>query len=271
MSGSGKKASHRFELRPTTLEGAISGSVSRPTSVPECGSWVLYLHGFGSSHQGDKAAFFRTRCLGAGIPFVSFDFQGHGESGGSMRDLTIARCLRDVERVRHYAMSLFAGPPVLMGSSMGGLVGLWHGATVPARAGVFIAPALGLDESFVSLIGKEGMSRWRESGILPITNELGTFELGWEFVEDLAVRTLEELEEKHSIPTLIFQGKLDDRVPWEVVQKFVDAAGPTTRLILFSDGGHRLVEKKDVLWERIVGFWRELGILEDETPWASSP
>ena len=72
-------------------------SPKRPAEAPFS---VLYLHGFGSSQDGDKAAFFRSRFAEKGIPFCSFDFRGHGQSGGSMETLTISRCLEDTRVAR---------------------------------------------------------------------------------------------------------------------------------------------------------------------------
>ena len=62
----------------------------------------LYLHGFGSKQSGEKADFFRARALEGGMPFCSFDFQGHGESGGRMRDLTFSRNLDDLAAVHDF-------------------------------------------------------------------------------------------------------------------------------------------------------------------------
>ena len=62
----------------------------------------LYLHGFGSAQSGEKADFFRERAVADGIPFCSFDFQGHGESGGTMRDLTFSRNLEDLGAVHDF-------------------------------------------------------------------------------------------------------------------------------------------------------------------------
>ena len=249
-----------FEVPPTATDGLLRGMVSRPSPDRQCDTWVLYMHGFGSSQRGEKAEFFRHRCLAEGLSFVSFDFQGHGLSGGTIRDLTVTRCLRDAERVRRYIDASSSLPMVLMGSSMGGLVGLWNATVQPAAAGAFVAPALGLDETFPSLIGEEGMRRWEESGILPITNEMGTFELGWGFMEDLRSRRAEQLFELHQLPTIIFQGKLDDRVSWEEVDQFADGTPELTRLILFADGDHRLLDQKEIIWAETSAFLGEIGL-----------
>jgi len=250
----------RFDIPPTGGDGSLVGFVGTPDDASLVPTWVLYLHGFGSSQHGEKAEFFRRRCMAEGISFVSFDFQGHGLSGGSMRDLTVARCLRDATRVRDHFASWADRPMVLMGSSMGALVGLWFATTNSAAAGVFVAPALGLDESFPALIGAEGMRRWRESGVLPITNELGTFDLGWGFVEDLRSRRSEDLLRGHRLPTVIFQGQLDDRVSWKVVERFADDTPKLTRLVLFTDGDHRLLDKRSTVWSETTSFLREQGL-----------
>jgi pimeloyl-ACP methyl ester carboxylesterase len=239
--------------------------VSEPRRQAEGGAQVLYLHGFGSSQQGDKAEFFRRRFTAEGLRFVSFDFQGHGLSGGSIRDLTLSRCLRDAARVHRALVGDDGRATVIAGSSMGGLVGLWHATEADAAAGAFIAPALGLEQSFGELIGVEGMRRWKESGVLPITNELGTFELGWEFVEDLRGRPTEDLHRRHRLPTIIFQGRLDDRVPWQTVERFAEATKQTTRLRLFAQGDHRLLAHKESVWAEIRSFLGELGLTPRET------
>ena len=267
MSQSGAPPPVPFEVGATVNDGLLKGFVSRPRPETRMAKWVLYMHGFGSSQQGDKAEFFRGKCMRAGLYFASFDFQGHGLSGGSVRDLTITRCLRDVERVRQHLATVWPfaeRPPILMGSSMGGLVGLWSAVLQEAAAGAFVAPALGLDDSFPALIGEEGMRRWQESGILPITNEMGTFELGWSFVEDLRSKRPEHLLELHRLPTIIFQGKLDDRVSWKQVEQFADMTSDSTRLVLFAAGDHRLLGEKETIWSEIGSFLTELGLVEPE-------
>ncbi|MFQ5526519.1 MAG: alpha/beta hydrolase [Thermoanaerobaculia bacterium] len=234
---------------------------------PQSGSApvVLYLHGFGSSQDGEKAEFFRDRASRAGFGFVSLDFQGHGRSGGDMRGLTLTRCLEDVIRVRH-AVPSATGPVCVFGSSMGALVALWHAAIAgsrdPVRALALISPAIGMDASLREMLGTDGMERWQLQGILDFTNEEGTFALGWPLFTDLAGRPARDLAARHRAPTLIFQGKLDDRVSWRRVAEFAVAASsssppahPLIRLELLEDGDHRLIDRLDWIWAETRDFF----------------
>ena len=93
----------------------------------------LYLHGFGSAQSGEKADYFRARAVAEGLPFCSFDFRGHGESGGTMRELTFSRNLEDLGVVHDFLAGQGLGAVVLIGSSMGGATALWHAARRPAQ------------------------------------------------------------------------------------------------------------------------------------------
>jgi len=216
---------------------------------------VLYLHGFGSYQEGEKANYFRERIGRAGFGFVSLDFQGHGRSGGSITGLTLSRCLRDIDRVCR-SVSGLDDQVAILGSSMGALAGAWHAAFRPeaVRALVLISPAIGLDTTMAELLGTEGMAEWQRAGVLEITNELGTFELGWEFVTDLEEYSGADLAAILKVPTLIFQGKLDDRVSWREVAKLAAATPDSTRLELLEAGDHRLIEHMDWIATEAVSF-----------------
>jgi alpha-beta hydrolase superfamily lysophospholipase len=215
------------------------------------GEAVLYLHGFGSSQGGTKAAFFRERFVEAGFAFCSLDFQGHGESGGSMFGLSLSRNLNDVDRVHRRLEEQGYGPVLLVGSSMGGLTALWHAARHPQRvaAAMHLAPALDLGQNFVERVGEEGMRRWREEGRIHVKNDLVDCHLGWNFVEDFERFPLEDLKARYRTPTLLLQGKKDDSVHWRSVAAFAtECTFEGIELHLFADGDHRLIEQRDRLW-----------------------
>jgi len=257
-----------MELRlPLAQLGPRSGPEPRPESASESGVdslavcldepektsdlAVLYLHGFGSSQAGEKADLFRARFLARGIAFCSFDFQGHGESDGWMFDLTLSRNVADVELVHTELKRRGYQRVVLFGSSMGGLTGLWYAARHPqaVHAAIHLAPALGLEETFSAELGTDKVERWQREGKLEIGHDLGAWDIGWNFVEDLRAHDVATLCAHYRTPTLIFQGKHDTSVPWRQVVEFAaQSAGEEIELHLFADGDHRMLDRLQRLW-----------------------
>lgn len=223
---------------------------------------VLYLHGFGSSCSGEKAELLRRRFNEHGWWFCGFDFRGHGTSDGSMLDLTLSRHLADTEAVHHELERRGLGPTVIVGSSIGGLTGLWHAARHPARvaAAAHLAPALGLESTFGARLGDDAVRRWERDGRLEIAHELGSWEVGWGFVEDLRAHLDDELADGYRTPTLLLQGMLDDSVAWRRVVDFAAACeGRPVELHLFADGDHRMIDRLERLAGAMTGFLAAFG------------
>lgn len=219
----------------------------------------LYLHGFGSDQSGEKAEFFRRQALAAGFPFCSFDFQGHGLSGGALGEVTLTRSLADIARVHGFLRDRGHRRLLLLGSSMGGGCALWYSALHPGEiaAGLHIAPALEIDRSLLAWAGPERARLWEETGSLHFQNDLVACDLRWTLIEDMRAYPLETLYACYRTPCLLLQGKRDDSVPWKGA---VDFATRSTcleiDLHLFADGDHRLTDRKERLWELMTEFLR---------------
>jgi pimeloyl-ACP methyl ester carboxylesterase len=211
----------------------------------------LYLHGFGSRQSGEKAEFFREQAVQAGFPFCSFDFRGHGESGGSLEELTLTRNLEDVAIVAGLLRDRGHERLVLLGSSMGGGTGLWYAALHPEAvlAGLHIAPALAMQEGLLAWAGPERVRRWEETGSIHFANESVSTELAWGLIEDLRAYDLARLASLYRTPALLLQGKNDASVAWKTVADFASrCAFDGIDLHLFADGDHRLTDRKERLW-----------------------
>jgi pimeloyl-ACP methyl ester carboxylesterase len=220
---------------------------------------ILYLHGFGSRQSGEKADFFRGRALAEGFGFCSFDFQGHGESGGDLTGLTLTRNLADVRRVHDFLRARGQERLILLGSSMGGGTALWYSAfhSDGIIAGLHIAPALEMDRGLLTWAGPERARTWEETGTVHFQNDLVSCELGWPLIEDLRAHPIETLLARYRTPTLLLQGKLDTSVSWRSVADFaVRCTFQGIELHLFADGDHRLTDRKGRLWELMMEFLR---------------
>ncbi len=251
----------RLEIPVGEAGETLALRLDAPRGGAEAPFTVLYFHGFGSRQAGEKAEFFRRSVLGAGFPFASLDFRGHGESGGDMRGITLSRQLEDALAARRALEERGRRRFALLGSSFGGLTGLWHAALHSENvvAGLHLAPALGLGEEIAAQLGPEGVARWRREGARRFSNDLGTWDIGWGFVEDFEAYPVERLVGLQRTPALLFQGALDDQVSWIRVRDFA-AACPDGRveLVLYEDGGHRLTERLEEIWRKMRGFLEQL-------------
>ena len=238
--------------------------LTRPDNAPQSQHCVLFLHGFASDQLGPRAEFFRDRFLSAGMAFCSFDFQGHGQSGGSMRELSLTRNLNDIGSVHAYLKSIGYKDLVITGSSMGGLAGLWFAARQPEviRAGIYIAPALNMDIIALRRIGEASARDWQRTGLLCFDYQERPCELNWDFIVDHRDYPLDQLIAQQRIPSLIFQGKNDDTVDWQTVEMFAGACkSSTVELHLFEDGDHGLMDYLNEVWKASELFLRRFEAL----------
>ena len=220
---------------------------------------ILYVHGFGSHQAGEKAEFFRGRAAAAGLGFCSFDFRGHGESEGELGRLTFARALEDLVAVRAWLAAHGHGRLVLFGSSMGAAAAIWHATEAPdgVLGAVHVAPAVAMLSGLERWAGEDGLARWERDGAVRFRNGLVDADLGWELVADLRARDFAALAGRYRTPSLFFQGRLDATVDWRDVAAFaarVPAGVVDVRL--FDDGDHRLIDRKELLWNEALAWLR---------------
>jgi pimeloyl-ACP methyl ester carboxylesterase len=222
---------------------------------------VIYVHGFASSQRGEKAVYFGDRFVARGDAYLTFDLRGHGESSGTMQELTVTRALSDVETVLAWARERFVRI-VVIGSSFGGQLAAWAAARNPdaIAANLLIAPAFAFYENRVRDLGPEGAARLREEGYAIVRNEWVTTTIGRELVEDAVGYGLERLLPMYCTPTLILHGTEDSTVPLAGSVDFVrrSAARPL-ELVAIAGGDHRLTDHKAVLFDHMVGFLGRLG------------
>lgn len=196
---------------------------------------LIYLHGFASGPQSSKAQWFRRRFKEAGVELLIPDL-----SEGNFEQLTLGGQLRVIERV--------AGDDEvsLMGSSMGGYLAALYAARNHRVKKVFLmAPAFGFARRWRQMLGEEKVAAWRRTGWLPV------YHYGDKIERRVGYKLLEEAEQYEdfpeiSQPAVIFHGRSDDVVPYELSEQFA-ARNPQTRLHLV-DSGHELLNVLDDMW-----------------------
>jgi uncharacterized protein len=208
---------------------------------------IVFVHGFGSVRTGEKSAAVASACERADLTFCCFDFRGHGESGGSMRDLRPTRLIEDLAAVRDYLVGRGIKRLGLVGSSMGGFASAWFAAQCDeVRACVMIAPAFRFLERRWNALSEFERRYWKDAGWVRYKNEWIDVEVGYGLVDERELYPWEQLAARWTKPALIFHGAADDTVPYGDSLEFLDKAGDgKIELRLFKNGDHRLIDYKD--------------------------
>jgi hypothetical protein len=209
---------------------------------------VLYLHGFASSAQSTKAAYFERRFASLGVPFRCPDF-----NEPDFRSLTMTRMLRQLEA--ELADSASAAPPAtLIGSSLGGTLAILAAARFADRVDrvVLFAPAVMFAKPGHHLLPPERIEEWRRTGTLRFFHYAYGEErpLDFAFYEDSLQH--DALEASFAQPTMVFQGMRDASVDYRTVQEFAHARPNVTLTLL--DDDHQLTASLPRIWDGVARF-----------------
>lgn len=238
---------------------------------------ILLVHGLGEhcGRYGSFGEYFASR----GVPVLSFDLRGHGQSGGARGHLDeFDDYVGDVLFFRERLASRFPGEkPALVGHSLGGLIAL---ATVQARGDAFSAivasaPLLGIA---VKVPGWKAALGKFLAGVLPrfsMTNEINPAFLsrnpevgrkyaadpdvgnkvsaGW-FVQNLeGMARVNANAAKVAIPAFILQGTEDRLVSVEATRAFFASLGDIPKAYKEFEGFYHELFQEDER-DQVFGF-----------------
>jgi hypothetical protein len=202
----------------------------------------IYLHGFASSPQSNKAQYLRDRFAEIGINLNLLDL-----NQGDFSHLTLTRQVQQTVK----AFPSPDNPITIIGSSFGGLTAVWLGEKYPqVQRLVLLAPAFNFLTYWLPKLGETQIRQWQKSGYLPIYHygEERMLPLHYQFVVDAHKYDRSQL--KRAVSTLIIHGLHDDVIPIEASRSYIR---PWTQLIeLESD--HALTEVKEKIWQLIKTF-----------------
>ncbi len=216
---------------------------------------LLWLPGLRSDMASTKASAVADWAMANSIGMTRFDYSGHGASSGRFEAGTIGLWLADTLDVFRHTR----GPQIVIGSSMGGWIGLRmqqvlaaHAPTEAARiAGLLlIAPAWDMTEALMwtgmspearQCLLREGVwhrpSEYSPEGY-PITRAL---------IEEGRLHLLDRLPLTPACPVRILHGEQDADVPFahslELMRRLAGFDAALTRI---TDGDHRLSRPQDL-------------------------
>jgi len=208
---------------------------------------VLLLHGFLSSAGSTKAQYFREKFRASSqVSFRAFDFNP------TPQDFEYMTITGMIDRLRQYLLDhdLASEDVRLIGSSMGGLVGLNYAHRFGHVAKLLLlAPALAYRSH---LIDAQARQAWQQAGTWSL------FHYG--FQKELPLRYGFKVDsQRYSepvppvAPTRIVHGVDDDVVPIKYSRAYVAAHPEQTRLIEVASD-HLLHDQLDLIWKQVNDF-----------------
>lgn len=213
---------------------------------------IVWLSGFKSDMIGSKAMVLAEWASAHGAACLRFDYSGHGQSSGDIRDFTIGDWLAESLA----AFELTRGPQVLVGSSMGGwlalllaraLIGRGEGGRL--KAIVLIAPAWDMTEELMwTQLPPEALAALERDGVFYRPSDYGEpYAITRALIEEGRNHLLAGTGFDPGCPVRILQGLRDADVPWQHALRLVELLGTEdVRLTLVKDSEHRLSRDQDL-------------------------
>jgi pimeloyl-ACP methyl ester carboxylesterase len=212
------------------------------------GPTIVFLPGFNSDMAGIKATSLDAWCAARGRALLRLDYSGHGASGGAFADGTITRWRDDALCVidRHSE-----GPLLLVGSSMGGWLGLLVALARPGRiaglVGIAAAPDFTERLMWQSLAPAEQRALQATGQRLEPSQYGEPYVITYALIEDGRRHLLLDEPIPLACPVRLLHGQRDADVPWEHCLLLArQLAGEDVAVTLLKDGNHRLSRPSDI-------------------------
>jgi pimeloyl-ACP methyl ester carboxylesterase len=219
---------------------AAAGKIDAPT--------IVFLPGFGSDMTGAKAVALDAWCARHGHALLRLDYSGHGASGGAFTDGTIGRWYLDA---RHVIEAKTAGRLLLVGSSMGGWIGLLLARALGGRVAGFVGIAAAPD--FTERLMWESMAPGERAallrdGVLHVPSQYGPpTPVTRALVEEGRDHLVLDGEIPLAAPVRLLHGQRDPDVPWEFALRIAErVTSADVQITLVKDGDHRLSRPADL-------------------------
>ncbi len=213
---------------------------------------IMFCGGYRSDMNGTKATYLENWCQEQGLGYVRFDYSAHGQSEGDFKDGTIGSWLQDACDVFE---STINGPVIVVGSSMGGWIGLLltkrYTQWVKAYIGIAAAPDF-TERLYHEELNDEQRRMMDDLGYTEIPNDYSDepYIFTKQFVEDGKTHLLLTTQQEHTFPIVLLHG-LDDTVvpketPLSIQEHYTAKDGASFDLVFIDDGDHSLSKAEDL-------------------------
>jgi uncharacterized protein len=204
----------------------LTGVFDLPLEIDE---FALMAHGIGT----DKNEWNNLHCKMSrdlnekGIGTFRFDYRGHGESQGTMREMTIMGEYLDIVSSAKKIKSKWDGPFSIIASSFGAGSAIFYSYNFPENVNslILLNPVLDYNSTFLNALedwgkesfNKEGYRHLEENGYLLLDK---IYQLDAKLIAEFAcIRPYEALSHL-KCPVLTVHGDKDSMVPFEISKRY---------------------------------------------------
>ncbi|MFZ4688171.1 MAG: alpha/beta fold hydrolase [Polymorphobacter sp.] len=216
--------------------------------TPGAGPLLVFLPGYMSDMAGSKAEAVAAWAAAGGRACLRLDYSGCGTSGGDFLLGSIGRWTQDALAVIDHVAP--GGHVLLIGSSMGGWIGLRLGLLLGDRLagliGIAAAPdftrwGLEITAADEDALAAQGWFS-RPSGY-----DAGGYRYSRALIDDAPAQLLLGGTIAITAPVRLLHGQLDDAVPWQLSLDIAERLrSADVQVALLKDGDHRLSRPQDI-------------------------
>ena len=204
------------------------------------GPGVVFLGGFMSDMTGTKAHSLQAWCEEKKMPFLRFDYSGHGSSSGFFTDGCIGDWADDALAT---IVKLTKGPQILVGSSMGGWIALLLAQRIPDKIFGLVTVAAAPDfteDGIWANFDNQTRKCLLEEGIVSVPSDYGSpYPITKRLIEDGRTHLVLRKPLRLPFPVRLLQGDQDKDVSVELAnQLFQHIEGSDVYLTLLKGADH---------------------------------
>lgn len=235
-----------------TKGNKLCGILANPTSDKEKPVMIL-CHGFNTSKDSYTNVRLEKILSEQGISTFRFDFFAHGESEGTLEEITISEAIDDVLNAVRFLKELGYSKIGLVGSSFGGMASVIAASKTDDLLILALkSPVSGHLGKLVAQEAKQQIKTWKEKGFIYYTSsEERKIKLDYSFFEDAEKANGYEAAQKIKIPTVIVHGDKDESIPVEQSKKLAGLI-KSSNLEIIEGADHRYSKPED--FEKMLDF-----------------
>lgn len=210
---------------------------------------LVFLAGHGSDMFGTKAEILHQLAVAADIPFLRFDYFGHGLSDGAFLNGTISAWVEDCVLMLD---QLTSGPQILVGSSLGGWLMIRAAQKRPERVAglVGIAAAPDFTETLIwDALTEQQKQQMQACGQIALPNPYAPEDVIYPYhlVTDGRDNLVLDKPIGLDIPVVLLQGMADHEVPWQTALCIAERwQTEQVQVILDKAAGHRFSDDSQI-------------------------